>query len=68
MKINCISCGHNLSLDDAYGDFSGLVRCYVCGSLLEIKTKDGKLQSVNLAQMPPPQPQQPLAGDPCTPR
>jgi hypothetical protein len=55
MKINCISCGHNLSLDEAYDDFSGLVRCYVCGSLLEIKTTDGKLLGVNLAQISPPQ-------------
>jgi hypothetical protein len=48
MKINCISCGHKLSLDDAYDNYTGLVRCWVCDALLEIKTSDGKLQSVDL--------------------
>jgi hypothetical protein len=52
MKINCISCGHTLELDDAYDDFGGLVKCYVCGGLLEIKTAEGKIQSVNLAELP----------------
>jgi len=50
MKINCISCGHNLSLDEAYDNFTGLVKCYVCGALLEIKTSDGKIQSVDLGR------------------
>jgi len=49
MKINCISCGHAISVDDAYGDFSGLVKCYVCGGLLEIKSAEGRLQSVKFA-------------------
>ncbi len=49
MKVNCISCGHSISLDEAYDDFSGYVKCYVCGGMLEIKTADGKLSSVNLA-------------------
>jgi hypothetical protein len=52
MKIRCISCGHTLSMDDAYDDFAGLLRCYVCDSLMEIKTADGKLQGVNMAQLP----------------
>ena len=52
MKINCISCGHSLSLDDAYEDFSGLVKCYVCGRLLEIKTSEGKLQSLSWGDIP----------------
>lgn len=48
MKIICISCGHSLPLDQAYDDYGGLIKCYVCGSLLEIKTSEGKLQAVNL--------------------
>jgi hypothetical protein len=51
MKINCISCGHSISLDAAYDDFTGLVKCYVCGALLEIKTVEGHLQSVGLPGM-----------------
>lgn len=50
MKINCISCGHTLWLDEAYDDFGGMVKCWVCGGLLEIKTAEGKVQSVNFVQ------------------
>jgi len=50
MKINCISCGHTLSLDEAYDDFDGLVKCYVCGGLLEIKTCQGKIYSVTMGR------------------
>ncbi|MBI5251807.1 MAG: hypothetical protein HY912_20125 [Desulfomonile tiedjei] len=53
MKVNCVSCGHNLELDDAYNDFEGLFKCYVCGSLLELKTSDGKIKSVNPVESQP---------------
>lgn len=49
MKINCVSCGHNMALDDAYDNFQGMVKCYVCGGLLEVKTEEGKVKSVSLA-------------------
>lgn len=49
MKINCVSCGHSMALDDAYDDFEGMVKCYVCGGLLEVKTEEGKIKSVSLA-------------------
>lgn len=49
MKINCLSCGHNMDLDRAYDDFEGLVRCYVCGKLLEIRTVDAKLKGIKMA-------------------
>jgi len=49
MKINCVSCGHNMELDDAYDDFEGLIKCYVCSALLYVKNCDGKIKSVNLA-------------------
>ncbi len=52
MKINCISCGHTFALDEAYEDFAGMVKCYVCGGLLELKISDGRVQSVNLAMVP----------------
>jgi hypothetical protein len=52
MKINCVSCGHNLDLDDAYDDFEGMVKCYVCNTLLDIKTVDGKIKTVRLATKP----------------
>ncbi|AFM27562.1 hypothetical protein [Desulfomonile tiedjei] len=51
MKINCISCGHNLFVDDAYDDFEGLFKCYICGALLKVKTADGKIKSVSPVEL-----------------
>lgn len=50
MKINCISCGHKIDLDDAYDDYEGQIKCYVCGSILEIQTREGGVRSVRLAK------------------
>ena len=49
MKINCLSCGHKVDLDDAYDDYEGCIKCLCCGSLLEIKTQEGMLKSVKLS-------------------
>ena len=49
MRINCLSCGHKLDLDDAYGDYAGQVKCLVCGVILEIKTEEGNVKSVAVA-------------------
>lgn len=46
MKINCVYCGHRVDLDHAYDDYEGPIKCFVCGSLLEIRTQDGSLKSV----------------------
>lgn len=48
MKVNCLSCGHGVNLDDAYDEYEGQVKCYVCGKLLEVKTMDGRLKAVHL--------------------
>ena len=53
MKINCISCGYKVDLDDAYTDYEGPVKCYVCGNLLQMKCCDGKLKSLHLYGAPP---------------
>ena len=49
MYLNCLSCGHKVDLDDAYEDYEGLVRCFVCGALLEIRSEEGKMKSVRMA-------------------
>jgi hypothetical protein len=50
MKINCLSCGFKVDLDDdAYADYEGQAKCCTCGRLLQIWTIDGKLKSVQLA-------------------
>jgi hypothetical protein len=49
MKLNCLSCGHILDLRDAYEDYEGQVKCFVCGGLLAIRTKDGQVKSVEVS-------------------
>ena len=51
MKINCVSCGHKVDLSDAYYDFGGQIKCYVCGTLLEINTSGGQLKSIRVAHL-----------------
>ena len=46
MKINCLSCGHKVDVGDAYDDYEGEVKCFVCGAVLLIRTTDGALRSV----------------------
>ena len=46
MKINCLSCGHTLELDEAYSDYEGGVKCYTCNTLLEIKLEEGQIKFV----------------------
>ncbi len=50
MKINCLSCGFKVDLDDIYSDYAGQIKCYACGALMRIATKDEKLVSVTLAE------------------
>jgi len=54
MKILCCSCGHKLDLGDAYDNYEGPVRCWVCHTLLVIKTQEGDVCSMRLASMPEP--------------
>jgi ribosomal protein S27E len=48
MRINCISCGHKFDLGDAYDDYAGQVKCYVCGNILEIHTLEGNVKSARV--------------------
>lgn len=54
MKINCIFCGHNFDLNDAYDDYEGEVKCWICGGILDIKVQEGKLKSLKYARTPLP--------------
>ena len=49
MKINCLSCGHNVEISEAYDDYTGVIKCFACQALLEIKAENGYLHSVQLA-------------------
>lgn len=50
MKVNCLNCGHSLDLDDAYDDYEGQIKCWVCGAILEIKAEDGSLKTMSVVQ------------------
>lgn len=49
MKLRCVGCGHSLDLEDGYDDFSGVIRCYVCGALTRVKISNGEIRSADLA-------------------
>jgi hypothetical protein len=49
MKINCLSCGFKVDLDEMYDDFEGPIKC-LCGALLEIRIEEGLLKSIKLAE------------------
>lgn len=50
MKINCLSCGHNIDLDDAYAQhYEGEVKCFGCAATLELRTEQGSVRYVRLA-------------------
>jgi hypothetical protein len=54
MKINCLECGFNFDIDEAYEDYEGEIKCYVCHHLLSIKTVEGHIKSVRSAISPLP--------------
>ncbi|MBI5419294.1 MAG: hypothetical protein HZA60_04330 [Deltaproteobacteria bacterium] len=49
MRINCLSCGHKVDLDEAYDEYHGPVRCLACGAMLEIEARGGKLMIVRIS-------------------
>lgn len=50
MKVNCLSCGHYVDLDDSYSDYEGAIKCYACDATLEVKLSDGQVKSVKLQE------------------
>jgi hypothetical protein len=53
MKLNCLSCGHSLDLHGDYDDYEGLVKCFVCGALLLIRSEEGNVKRVAFAPRSP---------------
>jgi hypothetical protein len=49
MRVNCLYCGHKVELDNAYDDFEGPVKC-LCGAMLEIRTEEGMLKAIKIAE------------------
>ena len=51
IKVNCLSCGHSINLDDAYSDYEGQVKCFTCSTLLEVRLEEGNIKSVKTPQI-----------------
>jgi len=48
MKINCLSCGHTIDLDEIYSDYEGQIKCFTCGAILEVKLSDSLIVAVRI--------------------
>lgn len=48
MKLECVSCGHELNLDHGvFDDYEGPVKCFSCCRMMEVKTARGIVYSIN---------------------
>jgi ribosomal protein S27E len=48
MRVQCISCGQELDLDHGiFEDYSGLVKCFSCSAMMEVKSTGGEVYSIN---------------------
>lgn len=46
MKVDCISCGYEINLDHKiFDDYSGPIKCFSCGSLMEVMIEQGSMRS-----------------------
>ena len=51
LKLNCISCGHSVSLDEnVYVDYEGPIKCNACSAILRVKMEDGKLKMMDFVR------------------
>lgn len=48
MKLNCVSCGHSVNLDESYGEYNGDVKCLVCDQTLQVIIEHEHVKSVKL--------------------
>jgi hypothetical protein len=47
MKVECFSCRYEINLDHkVFDDYSGQIRCYSCGAMMEVETKEGVMCSL----------------------
>jgi hypothetical protein len=50
VKINCLGCGFKVDLAGAYDDYEGQIKCFACGAIMEIATREGKILAVRSAE------------------
>jgi hypothetical protein len=52
MKLKCMHCGSELNLDHhVFNDYEGSVKCFCCCAMMEIRTRKGGLDSVQLMSL-----------------
>lgn len=48
MRVECISCGHELNLDHwVFNEYCGPVKCFSCSAMMEVKTTGGEVCSIS---------------------
>ena len=50
MRIRCLSCGHQVEVDESYSEFEGDIKCVICGAILKCKFEDGNLKALTLVK------------------
>lgn len=51
-KLNCISCGHTVLLDEnVYADYEGQIKCNACSAILSVKIEDSKLKFMDFVRV-----------------
>lgn len=54
MKIDCPSCGSEVSLEHkVFEDYDGPVKCFCCGTIMEIRTTGGIINAVGSSEILP---------------
>jgi hypothetical protein len=49
MRMNCLSCGHEVNLDHpVFRNYQGPVKCFSCGKMMDITTNQGALTQSRL--------------------
>jgi hypothetical protein len=56
VKINCPACGHSIELSEAYDDYEGQIRCWVCRAVFEMRTQEGCVKTVKERKPAPSRP------------
>ena len=58
MKITCVCCAREINLDHkVFENYAGPIKCFRCGSLMQVRTEEGNLSSLVLAPSEEPRPE-----------
>ena len=49
MQINCLGCGYKVDLGNCYDDYEGQIKCYACGTIIEVAAHEGSVRTVKFA-------------------